>query len=285
MVFLWAQSPSAPRDYKLYTAKGKPTSYKALLTKALQADVIFFGELHDNSIAHQLQYALLQDLIQTRGNQVILGLEMFERDQQEVLLAYQRRDIPHVEALAEKTRVWPNFLPDYAPLVEKARQHGVAIYGTNAPRDLAKAVSREGLSTLDGIAPAQKAWLAPLPLPRLDNLPTYQAMTEMAQQHGLHPENFRLAQMLKDATMAYTVLQTLQPGHVYLHINGSYHSDYEEGIVAYLRYYWGPKVAKKKKVLVISTVPLTEGETYQPESRKRADFILVVPPTSYTQTP
>jgi len=281
ITFLIAQSGTL----KLYTPRGKPTTYKALLSRAIKADVIFFGELHDSETAHALQRQLLEDLIKGRAGKVFMGMEMFERDQQEVLIAYQQRKIPSVEDIPEKTRVWPNFLSDYAPLLEIARRHGVAIYATNAPRDIARAVSKEGLTALEALTSAQRGWIAPLPLLRLDSLPSYQAMNDMATQHGLNPEYFRLAQMLKDATMAYTILQAYQPGYTFLHINGSYHSDFFEGIVAYLRAYWGPKITRQKKILVISTVALPPDQRYTPESRKRADFILAVPPSSNTQMP
>ncbi len=281
MTFLVAQPPNP----KLYTARGKPITYKALLTQATKADVVLFGELHDSEAAHTLQRQLLEDLIKAKMGKVLLGMEMFERDQQEALIAYQQRKIATVEEIVQNTRVWPNFLSDYAPLLEIARRHGVAIYATNAPRDLARAVSKEGLSALEALPSTHRGWIAPLPLLRLDSLPSYQAMKDMATQHGLNPEYFRLAQMLKDATMAYTILQAYQPGYTFLHINGSYHSDFYEGIAAYLRAYWGPKVAKKKKVLVISTVALPPDQSYTSEGRKRADFILVVPPSSVTQTP
>lgn len=279
--FLMAQSGT----FKLYTARGKPTTYKVLLSRASKADVIFFGELHDSEAAHALQRQLLEDLIKARAGKVFLGMEMLERDQQEVLLAYQQRKITSVEDIPEKTRVWPNFLSDYAPLLEIARRHGVAIYATNVPRDIARAVSKEGLGALEDLPASHRAWMAPLPLLRLDSLPSYQAMNDMATQHGLNPEHFRLAQMLKDATMAYTIIQAYQPGYTFLHINGSYHSDFFEGIVAYLRAYWGKKVAKQKKILVISTIALPPDQRYTPESRKRSDFILAVPPSSKTQMP
>lgn len=283
---LWLSLVTAQRPaFTLYTHQGKPTSYKALLARSARADIVFFGELHNSADAHALQQQLLNDLIRLKNGAVLLGLEMFERDQQEVLIAYQRREIPTSQALSEKTRVWPNFLSDYAPLLETARRHGVSIYATNAPREIARVVSKEGLTALDALPPLHRSWLAPLPLLRLDSLPSYQAMGEMAIQHGLDPELFRLAQMLKDATMAYTIVQALQPAYTFLHINGSYHSDYGEGIVAYLRAYWGPKVAKTKKILIISTVTLPPGEKYRSEQRKRADFILVVPPVSNSQMP
>ncbi len=269
--WVWAQAV-----FSLYTAKGKPASYKQLLRKAASADVVFFGELHNSALAHQLQLRLLQDLIALKRGKVLLGLEMFEKDQQGDLAAFHRKAIANGRALAERTRVWPNFITDYAPLLELARQHGVPIYGTNVPRDIARSVSKEGLSVLDGLSGQQRPWVAPLPFPRLDTLPSYREMGAMAQQHGMNPEYFRLAQMLKDATMAHAITEAFQPGHVFLHINGSYHSDYAEGIVAYLRQYWGAK--SRRKIVVISTVASDAG--YVKEDRKRADFILVVPTSS-----
>lgn len=269
--FLGAQAA-----FSLYNAKGKPVSYKQLLQKAARADVVFLGELHNSEAAHQLELRLLQDLISLRKGKVLLGLEMFEKDQQGDLVAFQQRSVADVRALSERTRVWPNFLTDYAPLLEMARQYGVSIYGTNVPRDLARAVSKEGLAVLDKLGSQQRGWVAPLPFPRLDTLPSYRALDEIAQQHGMNPEYFRLSQMLKDATMAHAIIEAFQPGHVFLHVNGSYHSDFFEGVVAYLRQYLGPK--SKWKVVVISTVALDSG--YMAEARKRADFILVVPTSS-----
>jgi len=36
--------------YALYDAKGKVTDYTAMLTEAKKADIVLFGELHDNPI-------------------------------------------------------------------------------------------------------------------------------------------------------------------------------------------------------------------------------------------
>jgi hypothetical protein len=42
------------------------------------ADVVFFGELHDNTLAHQQRFMLFQKLAAERGD-VIVSMEMFER--------------------------------------------------------------------------------------------------------------------------------------------------------------------------------------------------------------
>ena len=46
------------------------------------ADIILFGELHNNSISHWLQFELTKALYETKGNKLLLGSEMFEADDQ-----------------------------------------------------------------------------------------------------------------------------------------------------------------------------------------------------------
>lgn len=41
--------------YRLFDEKGKNTSYKDLVKQASEADIVFFGELHDNPICHWLE--------------------------------------------------------------------------------------------------------------------------------------------------------------------------------------------------------------------------------------
>ena len=60
-------------DLNLYTHRGKPTSYKALLSRAAKADIIFFVELHNSTEAHALQQQLLNDLIRLKNGKVLLG--------------------------------------------------------------------------------------------------------------------------------------------------------------------------------------------------------------------
>ena len=42
--------------YKLYNAKGHRISYKKMLKKMTKAQVVLFGEHHNNPIVHWLQY-------------------------------------------------------------------------------------------------------------------------------------------------------------------------------------------------------------------------------------
>ncbi|MCS6895721.1 MAG: ChaN family lipoprotein [Bacteroidia bacterium] len=271
---LWAQDKPA---YLLYTSKGKLTSYTALLLQAEKADVVFFGELHDDPIAHWLSYELVRDLHAKRQGEILIGMEMFETDQQSALARYLG-GLLTMEQLAETIKLWPNFHTDYAPIVEWAQREKVPVYATNAPRALAREIARAGAMVMDRWDADKRSLVAPLPFPRLDSLQSYQQMSEMAANHGMDPEPFRLAQMLKDATMAYRIKEVWRPGKLFFHLNGSFHSDYKEGIAAYLRIY-----APTLRVLNVSTVRVPDPKAYRPPKSGLADFILVVP-ESMTRT-
>lgn len=265
-LLLYAQHKPA---YLLYDAKGKPIAYKHMRHALTRADVVLFGELHDDPIAHWLCHELLRDL--REGQAVALGMEMFETDQQAALDRYLRGELT-MKQLGEAIQLWSNFSTDYAPIVAFAKEAGIPVYATNAPRALAREVARQGLSVIEGWSDAQKALVAPYPIPRLDSLPSYQRMAEMAAAHGMNPDYFRQAQMLKDATMAHRIVQYRREGVLFFHINGSYHSDYKEGIAAYLRLY-----APHLRVVTITTVLAPDPLRYRPPKKTVADITLVVP--------
>ena len=80
------------------------------------------------------------------------------------------------------------------------------------------------------------------------------------------------AQAIKDATMGYRISQHLRPQHTFLHLNGSYHSLQNGGIIPYLRRY-----APKARIVTITTVLQEDVEALEEAYRGMADFILIVP--------
>ena len=101
-------------------------------------------------------------------------------------------------------------------------------------------------------------------------------MKEMMGGHG--GDNLPKAQAIKDATMAYFILKNGEPNMLFVHYNGSYHSDDYEGINWYLK--------KGNNALKISTVSVIEQENvnkFNKENKLKADFIIVVP-TTMTKT-
>jgi uncharacterized iron-regulated protein len=119
--------------YRLYNGKGKTIHYQKLLQQAAEADVVLFGELHNNPICHWLQLQLTKDLYALRKEQLVLGGEMFEADNQALLSQYIGEKITDKE-LAKQARLWPNYATDYRPLVDFARTHRIPFVATNVPR-------------------------------------------------------------------------------------------------------------------------------------------------------
>lgn len=274
---LLAFVPAGDRPaYHLFTAQGAPADYDQMLTQLAQADVVLFGEQHNDPIAHWLELQVAKDLARLKDpGKLVLGLEMFERDVQPLVAGYAAGTVPD-SAFERQSRPWPNYATDYRPLLQFARQAHLPVVGTNAPRRYAQQVARGSLAALDKLPAAEKSYLVPLPLKVDFNLPGYKNMAAMfggdASAHG-GARNVIEAQALKDATMAYAIRTSLGPGQTVLHLNGSYHSDHHDGIVAYLR-----ALAKAPlRIKTLSVVTQTQLQQLDKENTDLADYLIVVP--------
>jgi len=237
MLLLPTVSAAELPAYRLYDRTGAAVVYDDLLPLARTADVILFGELHDDPIGHWLQRRLLADLFAARGEALRLGLEMLEREAQLPLDEFLA-DTIRAKDLTAAVSVWPNHDGDYQPLLDFCKAHRIPVVASNVPRRYAALVARSGLAALDDLSPAARALLPPLPMAVDLSLPGYQGIVKMAgpgaQHGGMSGENMALAQALKDATMARSIVGAWSPGACVLHLNGTYHSNGREGIVWYL---------------------------------------------------
>ena len=261
--------------YRLFAGGGQLADYDKMLADLAQADVVLFGEQHNDALAHWLELQVAKDLLRLKKpGQLVLGLEMFERDVQPLVAQYAAGTLAD-SAFERQARPWPNYATDYRPLLQLARAHSVPIIATNAPRPYARAVAKGGLAALDQLPAAEKALLVPLPLKVDYELPGYKKMAAMfgdGPAHGGGAQKIIQAQALKDATMAYYIWGSVGPGHTLLHLNGSFHSDNHDGIVAYLREY-----APKLRVRTISTVAQTQLQKLEKEHLNLADYVAVLP--------
>ncbi len=252
--------------YHVFDAKGKKVSYTKILQSISKADVLLFGEYHNNPICHWLQLVMTRDLKPMRN--LTLGAEMFEADNQAALNAYLADQIT-AKGLDSLARLWSNYKTDYAPLVDFAKNQQLAFIATNIPRKHANLVFREGLEALEQLPEAEKQWIAPLPIEYDAELPGYKNMRTMMPGHG--GDNLPKAQAIKDATMAHFILQNMQQGYLFIHYNGTYHSDNYEGIGWYLR-----RQRPELRIVTIATVLQDQVERLSPEHKGRADFILCI---------
>jgi len=252
--------------YKLYDSEGKKVSYKKMLKVLKEKDIVLFGEYHNNAIAHWMQLVVTKDLKNYRN--LILGAEMFEADNQTALNNYLAGKIS-AKGLDSNARLWKNYPTDYAPLVNFAKAEKIPFIATNIPRKYASLVSKGGFGKLDSLTAEEKSWMAPLPMDYDANLPGYVKMMEMMQGHG--SANMPKAQASKDATMAYFILKNYQAGMLFIHYNGSYHSDNFDGINWYLK-----KAQPSLNYGTITTVSQKDINSLLPENKGKANFILCV---------
>ena len=264
--------------YKIFTGEGKKADYKDILKQSLKADIVFFGELHDNPIAHWLELELTKDLHAEKGNNLILAAEMFETDNQ-LLIDEYFNDIIRESSFENEARLWKNYSTDYKPLVSFAKKNNLTFVASNIPRRYASMVSAGGFEALQKVSEEGKKYIAPLPVEYDPELPCYKDMLTMNMgPKGPNPENFPKAQAIKDATMAYSIVKYRQPGQMLIHYNGSYHSDRYQGILWYLN-----KYSPSAKSLTITTVLQENIDKMSDESRNKADFVIVIP-ASMTRT-
>ena len=253
--------------YVLYNAKGQKISFLKMVSELKKKELILFGEIHNNPISHWLQLELTQELGKT--NNLILGAEMFESDNQAGLNLYLKDSID-AHGLDTVVRLWNNYRTDYKPLLDYAKENKIPFIATNIPRRYAAMVHKKGgFHVLDSLSSQEKSWIAPLPLPFDPEIPSYKAILNMFAGHG-NPDIIK-AQASKDATMAHFILKHSKKNHTFLHYNGSYHSNNYEGILWYVQQY-----NSQIKFATISTVNQEKVNKLNKEYKDLADYIIVV---------
>ena len=268
-IFLFATIISVAQDkkaYQIFDKKGKKSSYEKVLKASEKTDVVLFGEIHDNSLVHWLQLEFTKDLAQRKP--LVLGAEMLEADNQKQLDQYLKGEI-NQKQLDSSARLWKNYKTDYKPLVDFAKDKKINFIATNVPRRYASLVFKKDLVALDSLSAQEKSWIAPLPIEFDINLPGYKGM--MSMQGGHAGEKMPKAQAIKDATMAYFINKNRKENSVFVHYNGTYHSDNYEGINWYLR-----KLDADIQIVTIAMVEQKDITKLEAEHYNKADFILVI---------
>lgn len=270
VIFLMGQftliSAQNKQPYEIYDQYGKKANYDKIISSTQKSDVLLFGEFHDNSIIHWLELEITKDLLDK--NNLILGAEMLEADNQRQINQYLKAEINQDE-LETTARLWPNFNTDYKPLVDFAKNRNLAFVATNIPRRFASLVFKSGFEALEKLLDEEKSWIAPLPILYDATLPGYLKMVAEMGGHG--GKNLPKAQAVKDATMAYFINKNMEENSLFIHYNGSYHSDNFDGIYWYLK-----QLNPSLKIITISTVSQKDISKLEIENYNKATFIIVV---------
>lgn len=198
----------------------------------MPADVILLGEQHDAPSHQQIQRALV-DALAARGQLAALALEMAEYGTSTAQLPSDATPQQVQAALDWNSAGWP--WETYAPVVLAALRQGVPVLGANLPQ----AAMRQAMTDtrLDGH----------LPPPALErqreairdghcNLLPAERLMPMVR-----------VQLARDASMARTVAQAVQPGKTVLLVAGAGHVLRDRGVPTHL-----PASLRVRSVLAIA---------------------------------
>ncbi|MBL8738641.1 MAG: ChaN family lipoprotein, partial [Planctomycetes bacterium] len=147
-LFLLPLACTAPA-HLVSTADDTTVTVEQAADALCQADVVALGEMHQTPPVHALHKDLVEALFRRRGADLVIAMEMFDRDVQSVLLRYISGDADEYQ-LRTEAKPWPDYVRDYRPLVQFARANGIVVLGANAPADLAARVRKEGLAAVQG---------------------------------------------------------------------------------------------------------------------------------------
>jgi uncharacterized iron-regulated protein len=246
-----------------------------------EADVVVLGEEHQSPAVHAAHLRILEALQEIRPD-LILSMEMFERDVQTELTHYLARVMDEDEFLAS-SRPWPRYETDYRPAIQFARDHGICVVAANIPRELANRVAREGDAALEELVGKSALVAAATTAPEDGYWEAFQgAMGGHGEMDEARMRRFYQAQCLKDDTMAESVVTALVDARargrdpLVVHICGRFHSDHGLGTVA--------RIQQRAPDLQIRVLSVLEGNgsgqmVHSPDSGL-ADYVVLIPGSS-----
>jgi uncharacterized iron-regulated protein len=262
-------------NYKIYsTSAQKTVTPDDIINDMAGADVLFFGEEHNDSTAHYLEFALFKKLSEKYPQKTALSMEMFQTDCQLVLNEYLAGFIREKNLVAD-ARTWPNY-KDYKPLVELAKTNHLPVIAANAPTRYTNMVTRSGLDILKQLDTQAKSYLAPLPIDTATGA-YYDKFAQIMGGHASMPGmQIYQSQNVWDATMGWSIAKFLKShtGFKVLQLNGGFHSEEKLGAVAQLK-----KYAPKARILNIATY--ADDSFDNPDWSKfsqMADYIILTDP-------
>ena len=251
------KSQVTEKNYKIYSVKqAKEVSINDIIEDMKNNDVLFYGEEHNDSVTHYLENKIFESLFQKYQSNMVLSMEMFERDVQPIMNEYLTSEIRE-KNFKKDARAWSNYR-DYRPMVEFCKTNKLDVVCANAAGRYSNLAGRKGQKALMALPLESKKFFAPLPydtasgkyydkLMGLSHDPN-DTSKKAEPVMGMGGFNLVMAQSLWDATMAYSISEYLKlhKGKKVFQVNGRFHSDEGFAIATQLKKY-NPKV----KLLII----------------------------------
>ena len=261
--------------YKIYDTRTKQIiTIDKIVTDMSDADVLFFGEEHNDSAGHYLENKIFRALHGQYGDKVVLSMEMFETDGQLVLNEYLAGTIDEAR-FSRDVRLWSNY-KDYRPMIEFSKQNKIPVIAANPPRRYVSLVTRRGMRSLDSLSKDAKKFLPPLPYDTLSGRYREKFMDIMKGSPGSSSSNIYYSQNLWDAGMSYSIYKFLKTNKhkKVFHCVGGFHTEEKLGTAAQLQ-------KRNKKLKILNIASFSDASFSDPDWEKfsyRGDYIILTNP-------
>jgi len=280
MIFLFFAFFSSAQDsmsshYKIYDTRSKQiVTIGKIVTDMADADVLFFGEEHNDSAGHHLENKIFRALHAQYGDQIVLSMEMFEADGQLGLNEYLNGFI-NEDRFARDVRLWSNY-KDYRPMIEYAKQNRIPVIAANPPRRYVNLVSRRGMRSLDSLSKDAKKFLPPLPYDTLTGRYREKFVEIMKGGPAGDNPNVYYSQSLWDAGMGYNIYKFLKENKhkKVFHCVGGFHTEEKLGTAAQLQ-------TRNKKLKILNIASFSDASFNNPDWEKfsfKGDYIILTNP-------
>ena len=251
-----------------------PDRPRELLRQTEAADFVLLGEIHDNTLHHQVRGALLTA---ARARRPAVVFEQFARTVAPIPPpAPGETEEAWLDAHSFDREGWK--WPLHAPVVNAAIAHARAIWGSGLSREALRAVVRQGTDA------------APPPLGQLVRQAPLDSVEKAAVDHELFAGHcgklpsammpgMRAAQEVRDASMTEALIAAGSAGPAWL-IAGNGHVRMDIGVPRLLR-----RLAPDRQLLVIGIVERGTEEAVPGMAAGRHYDVLIVTPAATREDP
>lgn len=225
LICMFAGGPACARDKPmLWDVNGQ--GHVRLAAAAMdfpRGGLVFVGEHHDNKAHHEAQLDVIR-AAREAGLDLAVGLEMFQRRNQEYLDRWVAGDIGSSDMGEVFTRNWGHKFELYQPIFEYCRDNSIPMLGLNVPGEITRKVSRQGFESL---TEEERDLLPPI---TCEVGPEYEEFLRRVSGHGHDPaggfQRFCQAQLVWDTAMAIYALEFLKerPKATVIVLCGSIHA-------------------------------------------------------------
>ncbi|HTV23425.1 MAG TPA: ChaN family lipoprotein [Polyangiaceae bacterium] len=236
--------------------------------------VVCLGEQHDSPQHHYAQRRSIEELSRRNAEKqqaFAVGFEMWQTPYQPALSSFVAGESTEEKFLAdsEYRDRWGFDFALYRPLLEVAREQHLPALALNAPRELTRKISRNGMASLEA---GDKAQLPELDLANAQHRAYFdKAMSGHPVSPGMpKPDDMYAVQVVWDETMADTAahwLQSAGPSSRLVVVAGSGHC-HQSAIPA--------RLSRRLGEPVLSTTAVLASKLGELEPEDRYDWLLVL---------